>query len=310
MAQEQHFIPQFYLRGFRDSRVPVNSGPWLWVADFGEKIVQLRSPKAVGKKTNYYTFPELEAAGGESIECIFSKLESAAAPVIKKLVLSDAGLEGQDRADLLFFMACFVVRVPSFRTMMEGFAAETAQMMLQMSASHPEYFERTMREALKEHGESLTAEQLEKQRQFILDDSRYTITTSPKLSIATGFEAALDTIYPIFDRMTWAIVRAGESLRYITSDTPVSWVDPTIPPPYSSGLAGRNVEVTFPLSPSVAVFGTWEGSSGSLEAKDRSVGQFNTRCFALADRYAFADSEEGARFALDGRQQMERTPAQ
>ena len=54
---------------------------------------------------------EKSLANGESIESVFSKLESAAAPVIKKLVVSDnAALEGQDRADqmdlggLLFLM--------------------------------------------------------------------------------------------------------------------------------------------------------------------------------------------------------------
>jgi Protein of unknown function (DUF4238) len=114
--QEQHFIPQFYLRAFRDPNVPEDKGPWLSMADFEQKTVQLRSPKAVGKKSNYYTFPEAETAIGESVESILAKVESVAAPVTQRLIASaDMALEKQDRADLLFFMALFAVRVPTFR---------------------------------------------------------------------------------------------------------------------------------------------------------------------------------------------------
>ncbi len=134
---DHHFIPQFYLRAFRDPNVPYGQEPWIWITDFQERTVQRRAPKNVGKKTNYYAFPEADAVG-DTIESLFSKLESAAAPVIKKLVTSDdAGLEGQDRADLLYFMTFFVVRVPIFRSMLEKSAADLVKMMLQESAGHP-----------------------------------------------------------------------------------------------------------------------------------------------------------------------------
>lgn len=302
-----HFVPQFYLRSFRDPNVPEGQEP-IWIADFKEGTVERRAPKNSGKKAGYYAFPEVEAAGGEAVESVFSKLESTAAPVIRRLLVSDdAALEGQDRADLLFFMAFFVIRVPFFRNMLEKFAADMAKMVLQESASHLDYFERTLREALKGK-EDLTPEQVEDLRQWVLDESRYTIQPSPKLSIVAGFEAATEAIYPTFDGMRWAVVRAGESFRYITSDTPVSWVDPTISPPFAYGLQARNVEVTFPVSPTVCVFGTWEGPKGAIKARDRSVKEFNTRRVGFSDRFVFAHSEEGARCALDLRQQMEPAP--
>jgi hypothetical protein len=172
---DQHFIPQFYLRGFRDPVVDEKRGPWLWVTDFADGNVQFRSPKSVGQQVDYYAFPEVEAAGGESIEGLLGKLESAGAPVIAKLAGNpDAVLAGQDKADLLFFMAFFVIRVPYFRNMMEKFAADTAKMVLQVAASHPDYFKRTIREALKDK-EELTAERVEEIRKWGLDDSNYTI---------------------------------------------------------------------------------------------------------------------------------------
>src|SRR5262245_27916750 len=127
-SMNQHFIPQFYLRGFRDPEVSGKQGPWLWVADLIDRTVARRAPKSVGHKVDYYTFPEAERVGGESVEDLLSKLESAAAPVIRKLLATpEAGLEGQDRADLLFFMAFFIIRVPYFRNMIEKFAADVAK---------------------------------------------------------------------------------------------------------------------------------------------------------------------------------------
>ncbi len=302
---EQHFVPQFYLKSFRDPEVE-GKGPWLWVTDFHEKTVELRSPKAVGKRTNYYAFPEAEAAGGESIEALLGKLESAAAPVVKNLIASDdMPLEKQARADLLFFMAAFVVRVPFFRDILEDLSAQLAKTTLQTAASSAEYFERTMREAFKEKQAELTPEKIAEYRQFILDDSRYRIRASPKLSIAAGLEATLDTIYPIFDDMRWAVARPDGHSRWITSDAPVSWVDPTLPIGYRHGLAAPHVQVTFPVSPSVCIVGTWDGPTGSIDVDDQVVEEFNIRRVGFADRYAFAHTQQRGQFALDVRHRME-----
>jgi len=101
---DHHFIPQFYLRRFRDVSVPEGQEPWIWIADFEDGTVARRAPKNVGKKADYYAFPELEAAVGEDVEAILSKVESSAAPAVGRLLVNDtAVLEGQDRADVLFF---------------------------------------------------------------------------------------------------------------------------------------------------------------------------------------------------------------
>ena len=193
-------MPQFYLRAFRDPNVPEEKEPWIWVIDFKERKIERRAPKNIGKAANYYAFPEVETAGGEPVEAILSRIESAAAPALKRLLASnDGALEGQDRADLLFFMAFFAVRVPFFRNTLEKFAANVARMLLQVSASHSGYFEQTLREALKGK-EDLTLDKIEELRRWVLDESNYNIRTSPKLSIAIGFETAMETIYPIWGR--------------------------------------------------------------------------------------------------------------
>lgn len=303
---EHHFVPRFYLRGFRDPSIPEGQEPWLWVADLKERVVGRRAPKNIGKAANYYASPEFDQTAEETVEQGLSKIESTVAPVVKKLLRGELDLTGQERVDLLFFMAFFVARVPFFRNTIEQFAADVAKMILQVSASHPEHFEQTFREALKGQDE-LTPEEIEEKRKWVLDDTKYTVKASPKLSLAIGFQAALNTIFPIFDQMRWLILQAGESERFITCDSPVSWFDPTPRPAFYSGhgLGMRNVEVTFPIGPEVALLGTWEGGTGYKKVPDRVVTEFNRRRVAFADRHVFADSSDRAQWALGVRQEME-----
>jgi hypothetical protein len=232
------------------------------VADLKERVVERRAPKTVGKVANYYTVLEVEQTADETVEQILSKIESVAAPAVRKLLRAEFDLSGQEREDLLFFMAFFATRVPFFRNTIEQFFGEVGKMVLVMSTAHPEYFERTMREAHKGKTE-FSSEEIEELRQWTMDDRNYTIRAAPSLSLAAMLESALDTVYPVFGQMRWLILRATGSERFVTCDSPVSWVDPTPRPPFYSGhgLAMRKVEVTFPAGPEVALLGTWEGQN-------------------------------------------------
>jgi hypothetical protein len=102
---------------------------------------------------------------------------------VRRIIASDNGkLDGQDRADLLFFMAVFVIRVPFFRHLVENFASNFVKSLMQVSANDPEYFTHSVREALKGK-QDLTPDEIEDLRQWVLDQSKYTIRTSPSLSI-------------------------------------------------------------------------------------------------------------------------------
>lgn len=301
---EHHFVPQFYLKAFRDPSVPEGQEPWLWVADLHEQVVERRAPKNVGRAANYYAFPEWEATGEEPPEQLLAKVESAAAPVVRKLLSGEFELTGQERADLLFFTAVFVTRVPFFRKLIEEFAANLVTVDAQESAEHPEHFARTLREALQ--GRELTLEEIEATRKIILKGKKYKIRAKPSLSLVLGFEEALDTIYPVLDRMRWAIVRSTGGEHFITSDCPVSWTHPTPRSRFYAGhgLAMKKVEVTFPVGPQLCLLGTWEGPTGVVDATKKMAGEYNSRRVASAERYVFADSEEKARLALAIRQQL------
>jgi hypothetical protein len=304
---DHHFVPQFYLRAFRDTAVPEGQEPWLWVGDLGERSVERRAPKNVGKKANYYSFPDVDAKSPETLEEILSKVESEAAPVIKRLISGDLRFLEQDRANVLFFMAFFVGRTPFFCRMIEGPMAEIGKEVMLMSARQPDYFERTLREAQAQTGVEFTPEEVEDLRQWAANDSNYTVTLNPVVSLWTGIEMSLDTIFPVFEQMKWAVLRAAGNGGFLTCDNPVSWFNPRPRPPFNAGrgLAMRNVEVTFPIAPNLALLGTWEGPVGVLDARDRIVEELNRRRAVFAERHVFADRESLVRAALAFRQQID-----
>ena len=126
------------------------------------------------------------------------------------------------------------------------------------------------------------------------------ITAKPVASLMPLLEMSA-TILPILCQMEWAFFVASEACSFLTCDTPLSWVDPTLPPgPYGSGgLAMRSVEVTFPLSPRLCFVGTWrEGNSGWAPAPDSTVHELNRRRVSFAHQSVYAHTEEGARSAL------------
>jgi len=284
---DHHFVPQFYLRGFRD---PLSLGAmpkdqWLWVADRARGEVKARAPRNVGARTNYNALPE--AQGHESAEQVLSQLESVAAPIIRSLNNGVSRLPGQERVDLLFFAAFLGVRTPFFRDQMEGFAAGILEDLLQQTASHPEYYHAGVRATATVE---LTDEEIEASRLRALTPGAFKIQVRPLLSLFAAFEGANRAVYPHFNAMRWAILRTDPGLFFVTSDNPVSWADMSPRPPFyeGHGLRMRNVEVVFPVGPEVCMLGTWNGPTGALRAQKRLVDAINLRVarFAVSEIYA------------------------
>ncbi len=225
-------------------------------------------------------------------------MESAAAPVVRKLLQENFVLSDQERSDLLFFLSFFVTRVPLFRNRVEGLIADVGRKMLLMSAHHPDYFAKTLREAHKGK-RNFTPEEIEELRQWTLDDTRYRVRGSLTASLAMGMQLTMETVFPLFNDMKWAFLQSSHPNHFVTSDSPVSWIDPRISNPiYGYGLANKNIEVTFPLGPELCLLDTWEGRTGPVHILPRGVERLNWRRAAFADRYVFANCRELAEVAV------------
>jgi len=295
-----HYVPRFYLQLFVDPNVPLIETDYVWECHLRTGGIKRRAPTNVATKTDYYKIPGVPDELAQTVEASFSQMESVTAPILRRFEKGDLTLEGQQRADFLFFLAFLAVRVPGFRNRIEGMYEEMAKEMATMSASHREHFVETMKRALAHAGKPIPSDdEIEKQRQWTLNPDNYTIEANPVLSIMHGHQLALELIYPIFDGMRWSFYKAPDGVEFITTDCPVSWYDPTPRPAFYSGhgLGMRGVEVTFPINPRTTLLGTHEGPGGVHDASVDQVLLFNLRKLYWTEEHAYAASESAARQA-------------
>ena len=292
---DHHFVPQFYLRGFRDTKIPTQQGPRVWVADLKEQTIQLRAPKSVAYRVDYYALPD--PAQAQELEKALGRIESDAAPVVARLLGGQLDLGDQARAYLANFMALLVTRGPFFRDKVEDVSAQVMERMMMATVRNPARFERSFREA--NAGKELTSEHIEATRQRILA-SGVEATARPVVSLLPLVRVA-NRVLPLLLKMEWAFFVAGGEMKFLTCDTPLSWVDPTLPPgPLGAGLAMRNVEVTFPVGPRLCLIATWrEGNTGHAQVDDEIVHQIKRRRVDFSSRFVFSDSEAGAHRGLE-----------
>lgn len=142
---DHHFVPQFYLRGFRDTKVPTQQGPRIWVADLKDRTVQLRAPKSVAYSVDYYALPD--PAKAQELEKALGRIESDAAPVVVQLLGGQLDLSDQARNYLGNLMALLVTRGPLFRDKVEDVSAQVMERLIMAAVRNPARFERSFREA-------------------------------------------------------------------------------------------------------------------------------------------------------------------
>jgi hypothetical protein len=300
---DHHFVPQFYLRQFLDPASVGTPDPWVWVADLEPGEVSRRAPRNLANRAGYYSSPGgTTVAETEAVERLFSHMETAAAPIVRNLNRGDDTLTPQEWSDLLYFAAFLAVRTPSVRDNFEQFFSDVAEMMLRVSASHPAHFAETWQKANPDR--TLTPEEIEQARQQLLKKNGFKIRAQPILSLQAAFDGAKDTIYPVFMQMPWVILRPSTADSFfLTSDTPVGWVDPTPRPAFYSGhgLAMTNVEVSFPVGPRVCLFAGRKltPGMGALAVEPHHIEQLNTRRVIYSGGQVYAHQEALAQWAVD-----------
>jgi hypothetical protein len=97
-----------------------------------------------------------------------------------------------------------------------------------------------------------------------------------------GIPLAVATTAPIIFDMKWAfMVRPKDSDPFITSDSPCTLDNPSLPPRsfYRPGLIQKNIEVCIPLSPDLALLCGWQMDQdwGYLPSTAGEVAEINRR---------------------------------
>ena len=124
----------------------------------------------------------------------------------------------------------------------------------------------------------------------IMKKGEFDVQVSPHYSIDHFLRMTVE-LAPILHKMYWTYLFAKGRYRFITSDNPVSYADPTHDPKalHGVGLATRNVEVTFPVTQEMAIFASWDdGGNLYQRATEATVRAINVRTIANARRFVYS----------------------
>lgn len=281
--KRHHYIPRFYLKGFIDP----NNEPYIWVYEKGSSNIAKATSQNIGVQKNFYSFnmPQTDK-DSDTLEDLFAELEGLVAPIFQK-VKARENINEQERILFALFLAFTMTRVPNFRKNVETVAAEHIKKIIVVYASNAKRF-RSLIEKTVCKDEQISAEVL---REFALDANRWDVKVKPEFSLAM-MGLALDLV-PIFNSMKWMFLIATDDYKFVTSDNPLFYFDPTHNPTFlrGVGLLNKNVELTFPISKDLALLGTWENLEGYVQINNNRVKAINRRTVVSAKRFVFSSQK-------------------
>lgn len=285
-ARQHHYIPQFYLRGFTNSRS--KSGK-LVVLDAIRRAHYETAVKNVGVERDFNRV-EVPGIAPDALETAYAGFEGETARSLQGIE-ANLKFEGDESIYALNLAALLAVRHPLMRKQWGDFRAEVARKMLSMVLAEKSRWEATvkrMREAGDPVDESLTYEELK--RSWETDGYEISIDRGEHIRTETKvFDTVLRTMV---DRKWVMIVADEETGPFVTSDRPVTlmWHKPLEMPAImrdSPGYGMTNTEVIFPLSQRLALVGNFDGNEGTVHGTRELVATVNSTVIAHA-RQVFA----------------------
>ena len=279
--RRHHILPRFYLEGFTS---PLKKSILYQYEKGNSKIVKT-TPENAAVIKDYYSFDDPPSEEVENmVEEILAIVESYSAPVLEKIKEKEE-IDDEDRENFSIFLAYMFTRVPHHRQMTEEIYGKGMKSWLMALASHKEGFKSEMKKYEENTGKKIDVP-FEKLRKFLADESKYEVRPHPNISldfVSFGLEIA-----PIFQDMKWSFLEATENYKYLTSDNPIYYFDPTAPPGQGIGLINENIEVYFPVSRDLMFFGCWHNVQGYKKSENNSIKNRNKNTIVNASRFVYS----------------------
>lgn len=288
--KKQHFVPACYLKAWLDPEAPIGptATPYLWLFDIDGSNARKKSPEKTFTETDMYTVRLPDGSRDLTLEHGLSELEGHFTRV--RTTLLDQKQQSLDEADwqwICMFVAAAQARTVAMRDhhldQMQQVRRIVEDLTLQIEEDHALGRKRRFPPSLGgSEGVSVTTESL--------------LESEAKV-VPMVLSAALQTVYPILSKMSRVILCTDDPVGFITSDHPCTWYDPTAhtrPPMYRApGIAMRNIEVTFPLSPQQCLLFTHTNQPpGYYECGDGLLDVLNHRHRMHADTTLVACRDE------------------
>ncbi len=257
-----HYIPKMYLRRFADDKGCV------WTHDRVKRAISHPGVPAIGHEINMYS-EEVEDALNHKVE--------GPTHVIFERILARHSLSDADRSALAKYIVVMWKRVPTGRQRSLNLLPSIADAVQSQIAAEFEELRKVDRShPMLDESVRRANEYIEKVKESPPVSLWY---DSINLTEQGPVEAALLS-------MNWIFLHS-ERLQYLTSDNPVFFTE-------AEGLLSPTAEFTFPISHSIALWGTRQSqrNDSHVTALAGAVKQINRRTAANAERFVFSRHNE------------------
>lgn len=286
-ARRHHYVPQCYLKGFAADR---DKGQ-LHAVDLRRLTVFATSTKNVAQERDFHSLADTNV-DADALEKAFSGFESEVSCALERSIAAGAFDDIDDRSYILNLIALIAVKNPRVRANADRFRKRIYKTTMDLVVSSPDIWASHVRKAkaagfIKPEADT----DYETMRAFVRGGA-YDIVISPADHVINELDV-FDGVLPLFFQRAWTVLRAPPGQTgFITSDQPVClmWSEPPIrgrrrPPP---GFGRPDTMVLFPLAPSLALIGTFEGDDKVVDANDSQIADFNFAMIENARRQVYA----------------------
>jgi len=262
--KKQHYVPQCYLREFRDPASD-SDDPSVWIFNkdgTGRRRDKVRNVLAVN---DLYTL-KYQGQKNYVIEKTLSNLEGEYAAVFRRKIRDRKSLSDEEHAIVCLFVAVMLQRTLRFKSVIDNF--------MDQITTHVQAIE-------KHHGiPGQKSEELNR----VKEDLHKTaiLENAPNLA-------------QVLQRMNMAFFCTDRSsAKFITSDDPCNLFNSDLQwTPFSFGgygLAQRNIQVTLPISPEILLCLSWQNLHGYFQIAASVVQEQNRMTRGFAHKYFISHS--------------------
>lgn len=280
-----HFIPQFYLRNFGDGGDPRKAK--LFVYDKSTNKTFRTTVRNVGSK-RHFNRVDVEGHDPNSIEDAFAEIEGKISRDLSDVIAERSFPSHEHYSSVMNLIAWISLRNPRMRANMEGFHRRIVEAVMGQMLSTKERYEAIGRQ-MQEAGKEVKDVSYEEVRRFY-ESKEYDIEIDQTHLIGLELRT-LDTILEPLARRKWTFVNALPCEQFITSDEPTALIfsrDDLYGSLISPGHGLRETLLVFPLSPEVAIIGTFEDDLDLLGLKFDTATWVNSIIMWFADRQIYA----------------------
>lgn len=277
MSTRAHTVSRFYLNGFAAPESDGTPDPYVWLGSIATGEVKRRSPKNIGIACGVYDGPGAFDGPSKWIEAHLSKIESDAAPAIKKFVAAAPTSGFSPPPEIWRFLAWQAARTPGWietvQAWINDWDFDSAEDVLEPPPEGFDTIKHRERGWCLEDPQSGSRCQVDDQNVFKALRKRgwkWVLRLDDTLEIIHMQAWYFQVRH--FPRLSWARLNTPDGKWFITSDRAVTWLVDGFAETPPAALRHPAAQVVAALTRTTALVGRNE--TALLQVTPREVNRF------------------------------------